>query len=137
FLIESLLEETLAADVRARIVEAAGGNPLFLEQMLAMVAEQGTAGGELAVPPSIQALLAARLDRLESDERAVLERASIGGREFSSSAIIHLWPEHANGSIDAVLQTLIRRDLIRPVRSLAGEDAFRFRHLLIRDAAYE
>ena len=138
FLIESLVEETLEEEVRARIVEAAGGNPLFLEQMLAMVTEEGTDGGELAVPPSIQALLSARLDRLGPDERAVLERASVAGREFSSSAIIDLSTEQTDESVDSALRMLIRRDLIRPVRSpYAAEDAFRFRHLLIRDAAYE
>ena len=137
-LIESLVEDPLEVDVRARIVEAAGGNPLFLEQMLAMVTEEGTAGGDLAVPPSIQALLAARLDRLQPDERAVLERAAVAGREFSSSAIVDLSTAGTRESVDGVLRTLIRRDLIRPVRSAhAAEDAYRFRHLLIRDAAYE
>ena len=137
-LIENLLETRLEENVRVRIVEAAGGNPLFLEQMLAMVTEEGFAGGEPAVPPSIHALLAARLDRLDPDERAVLERASVIGKEFLYSAVVDLSPEHDRESVGAHLQMLVRRELIRPVRSpFAGENAFRFRHILIGDAAYE
>ena len=102
------------------------------------MAEDGAAGGELTVPPSIQALLAARLDRLPPGERAVLECASINGREFWSDAVTELSPEDARESVDAHLQMLVRRDLIRAVRpSPEGEGVYRFRHILIRDAAYE
>jgi DNA-binding SARP family transcriptional activator len=137
-LIENVLEEKLEATVRDRIVDAAAGNPLFLEQMLALLAEEGTTGGEITIPPSIQALLAARLDRLPTGERAVLECASIAGREFWTAAVVELSPEAERAAVDTNLHRLVRRDLLRAVRqSPDGEGVYRFRHILIRDAAYE
>ncbi len=73
-------ERDLSDDTRNRIVAAAEGNPLFVEHILAMQAE-GTQE-DLAVPPTIQALLAARIDRLDQEERDVLARASVEGRLF-------------------------------------------------------
>ncbi len=132
-LVGALLGSTeLPGETRARIVEAAGGNPLFVEQMLAMIGDD--VGGDVVVPPTIQALLAARLDRLDPDERSVIERASIEGSTFHRGAV------HELGAADALpqLMTLVRRELIRPARAaFPGEDAFSFHHLLIRDAAYE
>jgi class 3 adenylate cyclase/tetratricopeptide (TPR) repeat protein len=127
----------LPGDVRTRIAQAAEGNPLFVEQMVAMVAEGGAAA-ELAVPPSIQALLGERLDRLEPAERAVIERAAVIGREFWGRAVVDLLePDHRGAALSHLL-ALVRKGLIRPDHSsFAGEDAFRFRHVLIRDAAYE
>jgi class 3 adenylate cyclase/tetratricopeptide (TPR) repeat protein len=117
---------------RLRIAETAEGNPLFLEQLLAL-AEQDGEGATL--PPTIQALLAARLDRLDPEERAVLEAAAVVGKEFWRGALLHLAPRDREVSV--LLQRLVRRRLIRPERSsLPGEDAFRFGHILIRDAAY-
>jgi class 3 adenylate cyclase len=134
-LIEALLAGgELDEALRARIRDAAGGNPLFVEEMLALVRESGN--GHVTVPPTIQALLAARLDQLEPSERGVLERGSVEGKEFHRGAVVALAPEQA--APDAQLMTLVRKDLIRPDRpTLPGEDAYRFRHLLIRDAAYE
>jgi class 3 adenylate cyclase/tetratricopeptide (TPR) repeat protein len=117
-------------DQRSRITEAAEGNPLFLEQLIALEEE----GGEEAMPPSIHAILAARLDRLEPAERSVLERAAVIGREFTRNAVSALSGDRPVGP---TLLALVRRDLIEPDRLLAhGDDGFRFRHLLIRDAAY-
>jgi class 3 adenylate cyclase/tetratricopeptide (TPR) repeat protein len=125
------LEEAL----RVRIRSAAGGNPLFVEEMLSLVREGGGAG-VVTVPPTIQALLAARLDQLDPTERGVLERGSVEGKEFHRGAVAALAPTEA--APDAQLVTLVRKDLIRPDRAtLQGEDAYTFRHLLIRDAAYE
>jgi class 3 adenylate cyclase/tetratricopeptide (TPR) repeat protein len=117
-------------DQRSRITEAAEGNPLFLEQLVALEGE----GREEAIPPSIHAILAARLDRLEPGERNVLERAAVIGREFTRNAVSALSGDEPVGQ---TLLALVRRDLIEPDRSLShGDDGFRFRHLLIRDAAY-
>jgi len=134
-LIEALLAGgELANALRARIRDAAGGNPLFVEEMVALVRESGN--GHAMVPPTIQALLAARLEQLELSERSVLERGSIEGKEFHRGAVVALAPGEA--APDPQLMTLVRKDLIRPGRpTLPGEDAYRFRHLLIRDAAYE
>jgi predicted ATPase/class 3 adenylate cyclase len=135
-LIERLVRErTLSEDEQARIVEAAEGNPLFVEQLLAMHAESGN--GKLLIPPTLQALLAARIDRLEPGERAVIERASVEGRTFHRGAVAELLPEGARGRVGSHLMTLVRKELIRPGRALfPGDDGFRFGHILIRDAAY-
>ncbi len=136
-LIERLVRERALAEVeRARIVEAAEGNPLFVEQLLAMRAEGGN--GKLLIPPTIQALLAARIDRLEPEERAVIERASVEGRMFHRGAVAELLPEGARGRVGSHLMTLVRKEFIRPDRALfPGDDGFRFGHMLIRDAAYD
>ena len=119
--------------LRARALDAAAGNPLFLEEIAAVVA---SSGGGVLVPPTIQALLAARLDQLEPAERRVLERGSVEGNSFHRSAVEALGPDEA--SVPARLVTLVRKDLVRPDDpDFAGDDAFRFRHLLIRDAAYD
>jgi class 3 adenylate cyclase/tetratricopeptide (TPR) repeat protein len=118
--------------IRVRAIEVAEGNPLFLEQLLALAEEDGH---ELAVPDTIQALLSARLDRLAPGERALLEAAAVVGKEFWLNAVLHLSAPEAE--VSALLQRLVRRGLIQPERSsLPDEDAFRFGHILIRDAAY-
>ena len=99
--------------------------------MLALAVE-GSA--EVTIPPSIHALLDARLDRLPMDERTVLERAAVIGREFTVGAVSSM---SEDGAVAATLLSLVRRDLIEADRSLIpGDDGFRFRHVLIRDAAY-
>ena len=80
----------------AKITEAAEGNPLFVEQMLAMMTKDDAPGGE--IPPSIHALLAARLDRLEPEERAAIERASVIGRDFWRGAVADLSREEDRAS---------------------------------------
>ena len=96
----------------------------------------GEAEGEVVVPPTLQALLAARLDQLETAERSVLERGAIEGEIFHRGAVQALAPEETQ--VTPRLAALVRKELIRPDRpQLAGEDGFRFRHLLIRDAAYD
>ena len=121
---------------RERLRDAAGGNPLFVEQMLALLSEE-PAGSELAVPPTIQALLATRLERLGPAERAVVERAAVVGQEFWLAAVDHLLDEEEARPLARHVQALVRKDLVRPHRSfLAGEEAFLFNHVLIRNAAY-
>jgi class 3 adenylate cyclase len=130
--IDELIGEQVHAELRARIVSAAAGNPLFLTEMLAMAA----AGEEVDVPPTLRALLAARLDQLDPEERRVLEGGSVEGEIFHRGAVQALTPGHVQ--LTPRLAALVRRELIRPDRAqLPGEDGFRFRHLLIRDAAYD
>jgi class 3 adenylate cyclase/tetratricopeptide (TPR) repeat protein len=124
-------EWPLDSTARARIIEAAEGNPLYVEQMAAMLAEGHTPD---AIPPSIHALLSARLDRLPPDERAVVERAAVAGKHFTRSAVLQLSPDEERTDVDARLLSLVRRDLL--AASPGREDAYRFRHVLIRDAAY-
>jgi class 3 adenylate cyclase/tetratricopeptide (TPR) repeat protein len=139
---ESLLaslggELELSSEARERIAAAAEGNPLFAEQMLAMVGEQGGLEG-FSIPPSIQALLAERLDRLDAGERAVIERAAVVGREFPRGAVADLSPPELRPEVGRHLMALVRRELIQPdMSTFARDDGFSFRHALIRDAAYE
>ncbi|HET7701644.1 MAG TPA: AAA family ATPase, partial [Candidatus Limnocylindria bacterium] len=126
----------LRAEQRARIVEAAEGNPLFVEQLVAMQREHGD--DALAIPPTLQALLAARIDGLAPQERAVLERGAIEGRLFHRGSVQQLLPEPERPGIGAHLLTLVRKALVRPDQaSLPGDDGYRFGHVLIRDAAYD
>src|SRR5205085_6041250 len=119
-------------ELRERVRTAAEGNPLFIEEMLALLRASG--GGEVTVPPTIQALLAARLDQLDPAERSVLECGAVEGRVFHVGAVQALAPEEPQ--LQARLTALVRKELVRPDRpQLPGEDALRFRHLLIRDAA--
>jgi len=123
------------SDTVQRIVETAEGNPLFVEQLVATLAE---GGGGLEVPPTLQALLTARIDRLAEPERAVIERGSVEGRLFHRGAVAALLPEPDRAAIGGHLLTLVRKELIRPDHALVpGDDGFRFGHALIRDAAYD
>jgi class 3 adenylate cyclase/tetratricopeptide (TPR) repeat protein len=138
-LMTSLVPANVEGKLRARILEAAGGNPLFVEEMVAMVVELEAGNGDVAeitVPPTIQALLAARLDQLDPQERLVLERGSVEGNIFHRGGVEALAPNERE--VSRRLMSLVRKELVRPDRArLAGDDAFRFRHLLIRDAAYD
>jgi class 3 adenylate cyclase/tetratricopeptide (TPR) repeat protein len=150
-LIANLLRRAALPDeARLRILEAAEGTPLFVEEMLSMLIDDGLlvlegdrwiATGDLedvSVPPTIQALLAARLDRLSDEERAVIQRAAVAGKQFHLGALEAMFDGGRVADVRGTVMSLVRRDLIGPDRSLlVGDDAFRFRHLLIRDAAYE
>jgi predicted ATPase/class 3 adenylate cyclase len=139
----------LAPEAESRIVEVAEGNPLFVEETLRMLVDEEllqldagrwTVTGDLtraSIPPTIHALVAARLDRLPPEERAVVERASVMGRQFWWGAVTEVSPPELAGSVGRALQSLSRRDLIRRGHSqLEGEDAFEFQHIVIRDTAY-
>jgi class 3 adenylate cyclase/ATP/maltotriose-dependent transcriptional regulator MalT len=138
-LLANLLPSHIGDGLQTRILDAAGGNPLFVEEMVAMVAERQAGNGdaaEMTVPPTIQALLAARLDQLDPHERVVLERGSVEGNVFHRGVVEALAPDEHE--VPRQLMSLVRKELVRPDRAqLAGDDAFRFRHLLIRDAAYD
>jgi class 3 adenylate cyclase len=146
-LLESTVGGELAARLGDRIFPVAEGNPLFVEEILAMLIEDGSIrpagdGWELAreldtapLPQTIHVLLQARLDRLGPDERSALERASVVGNVFSMRALRNL----AGGDVDVdpALEALVRKELLRPDRhAFAARDGFRFRHGLVRDAAY-
>ena len=127
-------ENSVDEAVRRRIVDGAEGNPLFAEEMLALVVE---GADDVEVPASIQALLAARLERLPLAERRVLEVAAVEGKAFHLSAVAELAPERLQQQVLAALVSLVRKDLVRPDPAEPGDDAFGFRHQLIRDAAYQ
>ena len=125
----ALVGDSLSDEVRERIIRASGGNPLFLTEMAAL-------GEDAEVPATLRALLAARLDQLDAPERRVLERGAVEGELFHRGTVQALAPEETE--VTPRLAALVRRDLVRPDRpQLPREDAYRFRHLLIRDAAYD
>jgi class 3 adenylate cyclase/tetratricopeptide (TPR) repeat protein len=136
-LIDALLgQASLDVATRERIVESSAGFPLYVEEMIVMVREQG--GGEVSVPPTIQALLQARIDSLEPDARVVLECGAVEGEVFHRGAVAELVPDDLRVDLDAHLSRLVRAELLRPEHSLpTAEEAFRFRHILIRDVAYD
>ena len=149
-LIENLVGRSeLAQEVGSSIAKSAEGNPLFVEEMLSMLIDDGllvqdhgrwTATrdvSEIRVPPTIRALLAARLDQLAGDERAVIERAAVAGKVFQEGAVDELSPGLSKPAVASALGTLVRKELIRPERAGLGDHTYRFRHLLIRDAAYD
>jgi class 3 adenylate cyclase/tetratricopeptide (TPR) repeat protein len=137
-LIESLTPSEFPQEGRTRVARAAEGNPLFIEQLLALNTDASSGNGEILIPPTIQALLAARIDRLKPAERAAIERAAIEGRVFHRGAVVELSEEQAQPAVGAALVSLVRKEFIQPDESLfRGDDAFRFRHMLIRDAAYD
>jgi class 3 adenylate cyclase/tetratricopeptide (TPR) repeat protein len=131
----ALDDQAVGESVRAELVQRAEGNPLFVEQMLAMLREDETA--EVTIPPTIQALLAARLDRLPLDQLELVGAASVVGNEFWPRAVAALSPA-AVGELDGALSALEGRELIQAgATTITGEQGFGFRHALIRDAAYE
>jgi class 3 adenylate cyclase/tetratricopeptide (TPR) repeat protein len=131
--IEQLIPASVTTELRQKILRTAGGNPLFITEMVAMA---GEAEDEVSVPPTLRALLAARLDQLDVAERRVLECGAIEGEVFHRSAVQTLAREELQ--VTARLAALVRRDLVSPERAqIPGDDGFRFRHVLIRDAAYD
>ncbi|MDX6515092.1 MAG: hypothetical protein QOH73_758, partial [Gaiellaceae bacterium] len=123
--------DVFSAETRTRILEAADGNPLFIEEMLALARESD----DVRVPSTVQALLQARLDQLGRDERSVIERGAVEGQVFHRGSVREL---SLGTDVELELVGLVRKELIRPETSMfIGDHAFRFRHLLIRDAAYE
>jgi len=150
-LISGLLGEAgLPGEVSRAVFEAAEGNPLYVEQMLEMLIDDGLLSNEagtwvltghldqIQVPPTINALISARLDRLDGEERLAIERAAVVGKEFSLREVSHLTPEEKRQEVSLNLIALTRKELIRPLnQDPGGDQTFRFRHILIRDAAYD
>jgi class 3 adenylate cyclase/tetratricopeptide (TPR) repeat protein len=140
----------LPPSVIERVVAAADGNPLFLEELLATFIDEGllrqdadgawqTTGeiGAIRVPPSISAVLAARLARLDPRERATAQRAAIVGRVFDRPGVVELTPDSERASVPPSLGGLQRKEVIRRERGHAAGEAYAFRHALIREAAYD
>ncbi|MCI0633644.1 MAG: protein kinase [Actinobacteria bacterium] len=148
-LIKNLLGSTPAEGAVVSIADVAEGNPLFVEETLRMLIDEGLLqrrnGGwsvvadlsTLSIPPTIQSLLTARVDMLGEGERDVIERASVVGRVFWWGAVAELSPLEQRPHVGGWLQSLVRKELIRPEHSdLMEDDAYRFTHILVRDAAY-
>lgn len=150
-LIEHLLgDAAAAADLPDRVFTGAEGNPLFVEELVRMLVDErhiarDEAGvssvrglSAVSVPPTLHALLAARLDRLEPAERGVVETAAVVGRSFGGGAVLELSRGEDRSELDRHLGALVRKQLIEPDGGrFAGEETFSFTHILVRDVAYQ
>jgi tetratricopeptide (TPR) repeat protein len=130
-----LAEHDVSQKVQTQLLDKTEGNPLFVEETVRMLLEQG--GGD-RIPDSLQALIGARIDRLPAGEKVVLQRGSVIGRVFWAGAIDHLSPEYDSDELEDMLDDLLLRDFVtREERSsITGESAYRFKHGLIREVAY-
>ncbi|MGH2973004.1 MAG: AAA family ATPase [Gaiellaceae bacterium] len=123
-----------ALESHARLLAAAGGNPLFLTELVAYVGAEGEGSD---VPPTLEALLNARLDARPPHERRILECAAVEGQVFHEGALLALAGAEDASTVPTSLERLLEDALIRPSRSsFENEAAFQFHHLLVRDAAY-
>jgi predicted ATPase/DNA-binding SARP family transcriptional activator len=129
--------QPMAPSTRARLIETAGGNPLYLEQLAVSLSEQSGSGIQLALPPTIQALLSARLQRLGPGASSVLARAAIIGKDFGEQQVRELLPTEARGPLGRNLQALVAKGLVQrgPPGSIPAQE-YTFRHILIQEAAY-
>ncbi|HJW49408.1 MAG TPA: adenylate/guanylate cyclase domain-containing protein [Candidatus Limnocylindria bacterium] len=132
-------ERELPMGAAERLLTAAGGNPLFLEELMRMLAETGHLGGEvpmLAIPSNLNALIGARLDALPAREKRTAQQAAVVGGVFWSGAVAYL--EESDTEVSSTLTALGRRDLVqeRETSTVAGEREWVFKHILIRDVAY-
>jgi class 3 adenylate cyclase/tetratricopeptide (TPR) repeat protein len=137
-LAEALLSEhDVPEKVRARLLDKTEGNPLFVEETVRMLLEEGADGSD-RIPDTLQALIGARIDRLPAGQKVVMQRGSVIGRVFWAGAIDHLSPEYDADDLEDMLDDLLLRDLVtREARStITGESAYRFKHVLIREVAY-
>ncbi len=141
--VESIIDEllghsSLSPAIRQRVVTAAEGNPLYVEQLVSMLRDRPPgAGDDVVVPPTIAALLSARLDALSAPERAVIEPASVIGVQFPGAAVEHLVPDSFRPSVDRHLGTLRGKQFIQPTTASGEDDGYRFHHVLVRDATYQ
>ncbi len=137
-LIASLLERAvLPAETQRALLERAGGNPLFAEEFVRLLADRGNLGEEVEVPDSVQALIAARLDTLSPERKSLLQDAAVLGKVFWAGALAEMASREPS-EVDQALHELTRKELVRPGRtsSMEGEAEYGFLHLLVRDVCY-
>jgi class 3 adenylate cyclase/tetratricopeptide (TPR) repeat protein len=160
-LVEEILRqaENVPQELRDLVVTGAEGNPFYLEELIKMLIDQkviepgeehwrvdASRLAEVRVPPTLTGVLQARLDGLMVWEKAVLQRASIVGREFWDSAVEHLKADAAetrsktdDHSAPTTLESLRHKELIyrREASGFAGTNEYIFKHALLRDVTYE
>jgi tetratricopeptide (TPR) repeat protein len=141
--VESIIDEllghaSLSPGTRQRVVTAAEGNPLYVEQLVSMLRDRTLEdGSDVIVPPTIAALLSARLDALSDSERAVIEPASVIGVQFPGAAVHELVPDLLRSNVSTHLDSLRGKQFIQPTTLSGEDDAYRFHHVLVRDATYQ
>jgi class 3 adenylate cyclase/tetratricopeptide (TPR) repeat protein len=134
-LVEALLDGELGSGARQQVLDKSEGNPLFVEETVRMLSE-ANGGGIERIPDTLQALIAARIDHLPSGEKELLQGAAVMGRIFWKGALAELVLEGTD--IDPLLEDLHLREIVLPETrsSISGQDAFKFKHVLIREVAY-
>jgi class 3 adenylate cyclase len=138
-LVQGLLEQTVSEQVRLAILERAGGNPLYAEEFVRLVADRGLGETDdgLAFPDSVQALIAARLDTLTPERKSLLQDAAVVGKVFWAGALAAMGDQDER-EVELALHELSRKELVRTARrsSMEGETEYAFWHVLVRDVAY-
>jgi tetratricopeptide (TPR) repeat protein len=139
-------QAVLPAETQAALLEHAGGNPLYAEEFVRMLTDRGVLtpqgrlvrNGEIPVPETVQALIAARLDTLTPERKSLLHDAAVVGKVFWAGALASIGGVEER-AVKEGLHELARKELVRPARtaSVQGEDEFSFWHLLVRDVAYQ
>ena len=135
-LVDALLEDgELTEEARQELLDKTEGNPLYVEETMRMLAEEGIQSVD-RIPDTLQALIAARIDRLPAATKAILQRAAVIGRIFWVDAVQRLSPEL--DSVEEPIDDLLLRDFVlpEPRSSIRAENAYRFKHVLIREVAY-
>ena len=143
-----LTVEDLPKELRQRVLDRAEGNPLYVEEVVRLLIEEGVveqrnghwyatqAAADVRVPDSVEALIRARLDTLPAPERVLLQAGAVVGRVFQRSAVASIAPpDQVPPPLETHLEDAILRDIITEERA-PDEPTFRFRHILIRDVAY-
>src|SRR5438874_5354330 len=127
----------LSAELEQRVLERAGGNPLYAEEFVRLLADRDLGAGEMELPKSLQALIAARLDTLAPERKSLLQDAAVLGKVFWVGALAEIGGRD-QGELELALHELARKELVRPARvsSMEGESEYSFWHLLVRDVAY-
>ena len=126
----------IAPSTRVRLIDTAGGNPLYLEQLAVSLSEQSGSDVRPALPPTIQALLSARLQRLGPGASSILVRAAIVGKDFGERETRELLPVEARAPFGRNLQTLVAKGLVQPGPGRSSHQEYSFRHILIQEAVY-
>jgi class 3 adenylate cyclase len=133
----SHLIATVSQELEQAILERAGGNPLYAEEFVRLLQDRSLAPGDTALPESLQALIAARLDTLSPERKSLLQDAAVLGKVFWAGALAEIGGRD-QGELELALHELARKELVRPARtsSMEGESEYSFWHLLVRDVAY-
>jgi class 3 adenylate cyclase/tetratricopeptide (TPR) repeat protein len=138
-LVSALLERAvLPVETQQALLDRAGGNPLYAEEFVRLLTDRGEFDGEVEVPDSVQALIAARLDTLTPERKSLLQDASVIGKVFWAGALVAMG-ERDPGEVEQALHELARKELVRPSRtsSMEGEAEYGFWHALVRDVCYQ
>jgi class 3 adenylate cyclase/tetratricopeptide (TPR) repeat protein len=137
-LVSALLERAvLPAETQQALLEQAGGNPLYAEEFVRLLADRGPLGQEVQVPESVQSLISARLDTLPAERKSLLQDASVLGKVFWAGAVAAMAGRDRH-EVELALHELTRKELVRPARmsSMEGEYEYAFWHVLVRDVCY-